>query len=196
VTQPYITSVAAVLPARGPDEIIESRPASPSPRRRPAWSALAAVAVVVLASGGLTYALVTTRQDLDRTRSTLGATRTNLATTQGLLSATQATLSSTEKKLTDAQTELAAARDQISTIKSQLADARGDAEQERARGDEAVQAARDLRVCLNNVLVNTNAVQNGDYGSMTWNDDMYTQCQHAIDEGDTMAEAPPVTTTT
>jgi septal ring factor EnvC (AmiA/AmiB activator) len=152
--------------------------------------------VVVLVSGGLTYALVTTRQDLGRTRSTLGVTRTELGTTQGLLFATRATLSSTEKKLTDAQEQLAAARDQISTIKSQLADARDDAEQERARGDEAVQAANDLRVCLSNVLVNANAVQHGDYGSMTWNDGMYAQCQRAIDEGDTMAEAPPTTTTT
>jgi septal ring factor EnvC (AmiA/AmiB activator) len=157
---------------------------------------VAAVAVVVLVTAGLTYALVSTRQDLARTSRTLSATRTDLTGAQDELSATRTTLDRTEKTLTDTKAELTEARDQIGSIKSQLADARNDAEQEKTRGDQAVEAAADLRQCLNNVLVNANAVQNGDYASMTWDDAMYTQCQQAIAEGDAMAEAPSTTTTT
>ena len=150
--------------------------------------------VTVLLSAGLTYALITTRQDLARTMRTLGATRTDLRDTQDRLTVARATLTSTEKKLSDTKSQLTAARDQIRTVTSQLADARSDAEQQRTRGDNAVQAAADLRECLDNVLVNVNAMQDGDYSGMTWNDTMYAQCQRAIAEGDAMADGASTTT--
>ena len=46
------------------------------------------------------------------------------------------------------------------------------------------------------VLVNADAVQNGDYGSMTWNDAMYSQCRQAIAEGDAMTDPRSTTTST
>jgi uncharacterized protein (DUF342 family) len=185
-----VPSVTALLPPQGRTEIIGSAPdAASMPRRRPLGSAMAAVAVVALVTAGLTYALVTTRQDLARTTRTLSGTRTDLTNTQDELTATRTKLTRTEKTLT-------AAKDQINTIESQLADARNDAEQEKSRGDQAVEAAADLRLCLNNVLVNANAMQSGDYADMTWSDAMYTQCQKAVTEGDAMADPPSTTTTT
>src|SRR3954469_19049775 len=163
-------------------EIIGSGAEAPStPRRRPAGSAVAVAAVVALVTGGLTYALVNSRQELARTARALSAPRTNLPGTQDELPATRTTL--------------AAARDQISSIESQLADARDDAQQEKTRAEAAVEAAADLRLCLNNVLANANAMQNGDYAGMSWSDAMYSQCTSAIAEGDAMADAPWTTTT-
>jgi len=178
-----VAPVPAMLPSQRRTEIIGSGAEAPStPRRRPSGSALAAVAVVALVTSALTYALVSTRQDLARTARTLSTTRTDLAGTQDELTATRTTLT--------------AARDEISSIESQLADARDDAQQEKTRGDQATEAAADLRVCLDNVLVNADAMQNGDEAGMTWSDAMYSQCRRAIAEGDAMAEAPSTTTTT
>ena len=95
----------AAGPAADRDHRIGSA-ASWAPRRRRPGSAMAAVAAVVLVTAGLTYAVVSTRQDLTRTARTLSATRTDLADAQNELSATRTTL--------------AAARDQIGSIKSQL----------------------------------------------------------------------------